>query len=242
MEVAHLLIAPGWHLGEIPYALQFNRGAKIDNPPGITNKKCEIIKVGEFFPGYFVWAEVEYANDVGYQNETMRYGYNEAGNFQHSLAGLPRIPKDGSYKYRTNANPATAPWIITGAMKVNKILKPSEVDALVRKVGREPQKREAGAVTDEQIEQLNKDLFVNGGEKEFSIGEKPGIVEDIVSDRIVDGFENLSYQELRRAESAVLENGKKTKIMSAEVSLRKILTIFTQKMGSMILSSMHKSP
>ncbi|MBR5898854.1 MAG: hypothetical protein IKZ14_05245 [Muribaculaceae bacterium] len=33
-------------------------------------------------------------------------------------------------------NPETDPWVITGAMKVNRILKPSEVDALVRKAGR----------------------------------------------------------------------------------------------------------
>jgi len=47
------------------------------------------------------------------------------------------------------------PWIITGAMKVNRILKPSEVDAMVEAAGREPQQRQAGAITDEQVETLN---------------------------------------------------------------------------------------
>ncbi len=152
---------PGWHLGEIPYALQFNRGEKVDNPLGITNQKGEIIKVGKYFPGNFVWAEVEYADDVNYQEEAMSYGINEAGNFQHSLAGLPHIPTNGSYTYRTNANPATDPWIITGAMKVKRILKPSEVDELVKSAGRKPQLREAGAVTDEQVEALNKEIQVH---------------------------------------------------------------------------------
>ena len=140
-----LAYRPGWHLGKIPYALQFNRV----NPE--TGEK-------ELFPANFVWAEVEYADDVDYQEEAMSYGMNASGKFQHSLAGLPRLPKDGSYKYRTNPNPETDPWIITGAMKVNRILKPSEVDAMVVEAGREPQPRQAGAVTDAQVEALNREI------------------------------------------------------------------------------------
>lgn len=141
-----LAYRPGWHLGNIPYALQFNIGPKVPNPLGIKNKAGEVIKVGEFFPGNFVWAEVEYAADVDYQKEAMSYGQTANGEFNHALAGLPRIPVDGSYVYRTNANPATDPWIITGAMKVNRVLSNEEVDAIVRSAGREPQKRETDIV------------------------------------------------------------------------------------------------
>ena len=137
---------PGWHLGKIPYALQFNIGPKVPNPLGIKNKRGKVIKVGEFFPSNFVWAEVEYAADVDYQEEAMSYGRTASGKFQHSLAGLPRIPVDGSYEYRTNANPATDPWIITGSMKVNRVLSNEEVDAIVRGAGRQPQKRETDVV------------------------------------------------------------------------------------------------
>ena len=139
-----LAYRPGWHLGEIPYALQFNR--KDEN--------------GEktLFPANFVWAEVEYADDVNYQEEAMSYGMNANGKFQHSLAGLPKVPTDGSYRYRTNPNPETDPWIITGAMKVKRLLTPSEVDQMVIAAGREPQKRQEGAVTDEQINALNESL------------------------------------------------------------------------------------
>lgn len=140
-----LAYRPGWHLGEIPYALQFNRV----NPE--TGEK-------ELFPANFVWAEVEYANDKDYQEEAMSYGMNANGKFQHSLAGLPRIPENGSYRYRTNPNPETDPWIITGAMKVNRLLTPSEVDAMVEDAGREPQQRQDGAVTDEQINALNAEI------------------------------------------------------------------------------------
>lgn len=138
-----LAYRPGWHLGVIPYALQFNRL----NPE--TGEK-------ELFPANFVWAEVEYANDVDFQEEAMNYGYNTNGKFQHSYAGLPRVPENGAYMYRTNPNPETDPWIITGAMKVNRILTPSEVDAIVADAGREPQLRQEGAITDEQVRQLNR--------------------------------------------------------------------------------------
>ena len=145
-----LAYRPGWHLGEIPYALQFNR--KDEN--------------GEktLFPANFVWAEVEYADDVDYQEEAMSYGMNANGKFQHSLAGLPKVPTDGAYRYRTNPNPETDPWIITGAMRVKRLLTPSEVDQMVIAAGRQPQKRQEGAVTDEQINALNESLGLSASE------------------------------------------------------------------------------
>jgi predicted nucleotidyltransferase len=137
-----LAYRPGWHLGEIPYALQFNR-----RDPATGERAL--------FPGNFVWAEVEYANDVDYQKEATSQGINENGKYQHSLAGLPRVPENGSYRYRTNPDPKTDEWIITGAMKVNRILRPSEVDEMVQRAGRKPQPRQEGSVTDEQVDRLN---------------------------------------------------------------------------------------
>lgn len=171
-----LAYRPGWHLGVIPYALQFNR-------KGESGER-------ELFPANFVWAEVEYANDVDYQDEAMSYGYNESGKFQHSLAGLPRVPENGAYTYRTNPDPKTDPWIITGAMKVNRLLTPSEVDEMVRAAGREPQKRQKGAVTDEQIQTLNRnieaisstepsDIRESISELAGRLGENIRIVEDV---------------------------------------------------------------
>lgn len=123
-----LAYRPGWHLGEIPYALQFNRKDSNGNKT--------------LFPKDFVWAEVEYADDINYQQEAESYGITENGKYRHSYAGLPRIPQNGSYRYRTNPNPETDSWIITGAMKVNRILTNEEVDDIVRRAGRKPQRRE----------------------------------------------------------------------------------------------------
>lgn len=103
-------------------------------------------------------AEVEYAKDVDYQQEAYNYGLNANGNYQHSLAGLPYLPTNGSYKYRTNPNPETDPWIITGSIRVKRLLTPSEVDEIVSEAGREIQQREEGAVTDVEINSLNKKL------------------------------------------------------------------------------------
>ena len=139
-----LAYRPGWHLGKIPYALQFNRNDE--------NGERTL------FPANFVWAEVEYANDVDYQDEAMSYGYNQNGKFQHSYAGLPRVPINGAYTYRTNPNPETDPWIITGAMRVKRLLTPTEVDEMVKAAGREPQRRQDGAITDEQIVVLNAEI------------------------------------------------------------------------------------
>ena len=145
-----LAYRPGWHLGEIPYALQFNR-------------KNEETGEKELFPAKFVWCEVEYAADVDYQQESDdRMWYNKHGNKlknpMHSMGGLNHVPENGAYIYRTNPNPATDPWIITGSMKVTRILKPSEVDAMVTAAGRIPQVREAGALTDADVEVISREL------------------------------------------------------------------------------------
>lgn len=189
-----LAYRPGWHLGEIPYALQFNR--KDEN--------------GErtLFPKDFVWAEVEYAMDNNYQEEAEAEGMTENGKFRHSYAGLKRVPEDGYYTYRTNPNPETDPWIITGSMKVNRILDKSEVDELVRNAGREPQRVEGDGVrfkagpvaqmrmkgmaeylgekmtdftntvittkdifTKEQIDEISEEALINGADYNYAINQ-----------------------------------------------------------------------
>lgn len=129
-----LAFRPGWHLGETPLATQFDR----------TNPETG---VKELFPENFVWALCDVAADHDYQEEAMSYGYTKNGKFQHSLAGLPKLPTDGYYKYRTNPNPDTVPWLITGAMKVKKILSDAEVNAILKEKGLAPKQRVGGEKT-----------------------------------------------------------------------------------------------
>ena len=135
----------GWHLGVVPYAIQFNR------------KDAEGNKT--LFPKNFVFAEVEYAADVDYQEEARQEGINPSGKYQHSLAGLKHLPTDGYYMYRTNPNPETDPLVITGAMKVNRILTRAEQAELVKNAGREPQQiQEGDIVTDDVVNSINQEI------------------------------------------------------------------------------------
>ena len=140
-----LAYRPGWHLGVVPYAIQFNRKDSDGNKT--------------LFPKNFVFAEVEYAADVDYQEEARKEGINPSGKYQHSLAGLKHLPTDGYYMYRTNPNPETDPWVITGAMKVNRILTRAEQAELVKNAGREPQQiQEGDIVTDDVVNSINQEI------------------------------------------------------------------------------------
>lgn len=166
----NLSYRPGWHLGDIPRAKQFDR----------LNKET-----GEYeFPKDFVWAECEYAMDVDYQPESDARGYERTkvdkdGNvivtksdkYQHSLAGLPKLPTNGYYKYRTNPNPDTVPWVITGQMKVNRLLSDAEVNAILEKNGIEPIHRQGGDKTLAELglkEGLGEDWYFHDDDSYFS--------------------------------------------------------------------------
>lgn len=137
---------PGWHLGEVPRAPQFDR----------TNKET-----GEKeFPKDFVWALCTYVMDVDYQPESDEQGYmrtrvNKDGDieeyrsdkYQHSLAGLHKLPKDGYYKYRTNPRPDTVPWVITGAIRVDQLLDDYQVNEILEKNNIQPIHRQGGDKT-----------------------------------------------------------------------------------------------
>ena len=150
-----LAFRPGWHLGDLPRASQFDRV----NPE--TGKK-------ELFPENFVWAEVEYAKDVDYQEEAMSYGYTDKGKFRHAYAGLPKLPENGYYRYRTNPKPDTVPWVITGAMKVNRLLSDAEVNAILEKNGVPPVHRQGGDVG------LDKFGFNDDGTVKYSLSDSDG--------------------------------------------------------------------
>ena len=128
---------PGWHLGEWPDAKQF----AVKDP--ITGTRS-------LMPENFIFAECEIAADEDYQVEAMSYGVGENGKFNRTQAGLPYIPKDGYYRYRTNPDPSTAPWYITGAMKVNRILSDAEAREICAQFGVTPMKRRGGDINLEE--------------------------------------------------------------------------------------------
>lgn len=175
-----LAFRPGWHLGDIPLAKQFAR-------------KNPATGVKDLFPADFVWAECEYAMDVDYQEEAMSYGYTENGKFRHSYAGLPKLPTDGYYRYRTNPNPDTVPWIITGAMRVRRILTDAETDAICREAGVEPMQRQGGPLDEAGLERLGLEAGDVTGNTRFSM---KSAVED---NGTLLALHNLTEDKLRSA-------------------------------------------
>ena len=115
-ENTTLAFRPGWHLGSIPEAIQF------------------LHKDGTM-PDDLVYAECEIAADIDYQAAAMSYGVRVTGKFVHADAGLPAVPVDGYYKYKTNPKTDTHPWFISGAIKVNRIIGDAERRAICAKEG-----------------------------------------------------------------------------------------------------------
>lgn len=203
-----LAYRPGWHLGVVPYAIQFNR------------KDSEGNKT--LFPKNFVFAEVEYAADVDYQEEARQEGINPSGKYQHSLAGLKHLPTDGYYMYRTNPNPETDPWVITGAMKVNRILTRAEQADLVSKAGREPQQiQEGDIVTDDVVNSINQEI---ADAPKFSLKDNQGnplnqdgtlkldkikSVDELTDEDFTSAFRNVEFPAIpKNVDAAIGANGK----------------------------------
>lgn len=111
----------GLHGGTEPYAKQFDIGNKETGE-----------KKGALFRSNLAWAECDYINEVDYTLEALEYGVNENGVYIHSAGGLPYIPHRGSYMYRTNADPTTSPWIITGSFRINRLMRDSEVSEILK--------------------------------------------------------------------------------------------------------------
>lgn len=187
----NLAYRPGWHLGDVPRAKQFDRSfswtaispvddsevtKSIKSYSTFINSYAKTSNIGNiyyvedidsyvqvvnddapYFPYDFVWALCEYVMDIDYQAEADEQGYmrtNSDGSeyrsdkYQHSLAGLPRLPKNGYYKYRTNPDPDTVPWVITGAIKVNKLLDDYDVAEIL---GGNMPERQGGNKTLEEL-------------------------------------------------------------------------------------------
>lgn len=129
-NLGNLSFRPGWHLGMIPFAKQFCKK--------LNNKETLMVDGRYVFPDDLVFARCYYQADNDLSDESYKNGLTKNGKYQHSRAGIPRIPKNAFYRYRTNVDPTTEDWIITGAVFVDKILSRDEVDALNAQHGIKP--------------------------------------------------------------------------------------------------------
>ncbi len=140
---------PGWHLSDVPRAIQFDRINK--------NTKEKV------FPDNFVWAKCEYVMDKNYQDEAMDRGYMRTKNtngivteyrskkFSYKFAGLNKLPNDGFYRYKTNPNKEALEFIITGQMKVIELLDDFEINKILKNNNIEPIHRDGGDKTLQEL-------------------------------------------------------------------------------------------
>lgn len=117
-KIGPLAYRPGWHAGDLPLATH------------IGGKSSSDLKKPDVRPADQVWAEIEMAADVDWQEEANRRGINKNGRLVPVNAHITdQLPEDGFYRYKTNAN-MTGNWLIGGSIKVNRILSDDEVSEI----------------------------------------------------------------------------------------------------------------
>jgi len=123
-----LAYRPGWHSGDSPASHHIGaRDMSKKGQKGWTSPA--------FRQPYQIWAEVEVGADKDWQVEADAGAeYTKDGKKIDATADLDYMPEGGFYKYKTNAN-MTGKWLISGEMKVNRILTDEEVSRLNKEFG-----------------------------------------------------------------------------------------------------------
>ena len=130
-KIGNLAYRPGWHMGDLPIATHI--GDKYNFDKGAVDAS---LKKPTARSANHVWAEVEVAADVDWQKEAnARASKTKDGKVIPRTAHITdQVPVDGYYRYKTNPN-MTGEWLISGSIKVNRVLTDQEVKAINDKAG-----------------------------------------------------------------------------------------------------------
>jgi hypothetical protein len=159
-KIGDLAYRPGWHAGDLPIATHI--GDKDEEQKaearrvrelrdayaatmGSTKAAKALARKEHPYPSWVnaprlrnpnhIWAEVEMPDDVDWQSEATKRGYNDQGKLIASQAHITdQLPIGGHYRYKTNSN-MLGNWLIGGSMKVNRILHDKEVEAINKAAG-----------------------------------------------------------------------------------------------------------
>ena len=159
-KIGDLAYRPGWHAGDLPIATHI--GDKDEEQKaearrvrelrdayaatmGSTKAAKALARKEHPYPSWVnaprlrnpnhIWAEVEMPDDVDWQSEATKRGYNDQGKLIASQAHITdQLPLGGHYRYKTNAN-MLGNWLIGGSMKVKRILHDKEVEAINKAAG-----------------------------------------------------------------------------------------------------------
>ena len=123
-KLGELAYRPGWHAGDLPLA------------PHIGAKSDPRLKGPDVRPENQVWAEIEMPADIDWQKiANERALRNKMGEIISNTAHITdEIPFGGHYRYKTNPN-MLGNWMISGDMRVNRVLAPEEVMAINESTG-----------------------------------------------------------------------------------------------------------
>lgn len=130
-RLGSLCFRPGWHINEnCPYATHIYtwHGNEADG------SRSKYQKDGT------VWCEVEYSDDIDYQEEADRNGIHPNGRFVERDAYLKHVPTNGFYRYKTSPQ-MYGRWIIAGKMKIVRALTDREVYDICSRYGLTPLQR-----------------------------------------------------------------------------------------------------
>ena len=117
-KIGPLALRPGWHLSDIPLAVHI--GIKEDG-------KIKYMHDDE------VWCECTYVDCYDYQEEANQNGWNDS-HFDAKRAMLTRVPEQGFYRYKTSPQ-MLGRWIITGSIRVLRVLSDEEVEKICAAAG-----------------------------------------------------------------------------------------------------------
>jgi hypothetical protein len=148
-KLGELAYRPGWHAGDLPLATHI--GAKSDPK----------LRAPDLRPPNQVWAEVDMPADIDWQSiANQRAQRNKSGLIIPRTAHITdEIPFGGHYRYKTSPN-MEGNWLISGDMRVNRVLSDEEVRAINEASGMydlprySPLKRASGGLANvEEIEE-----------------------------------------------------------------------------------------
>jgi len=130
-----LAYRPGFHSGDLPIATHI--GGKIDPKTGKRVKGKQPVNIRE---DNQVWAEVEVGNDIDWQSvansraSIVKSGPRKGKLNTQQAQIQDQIPEGGHYRYKTNPN-MTGNWLISGEVKINKVLNDAEVKQINNTAG-----------------------------------------------------------------------------------------------------------
>jgi hypothetical protein len=226
-KIGPLAYRPGWHAGDLPIATHI--GDKDDeqkaeiarikvlrdamlNDIGNDKEGKKIVNKMYPFPSWVnaprlrnprhIWAEVDMPNDVDWQSEATRRGYNDDGNFVANQAHITdQMPKGGHYRYKTNSN-MTGNWLIGGSMKVKRILKDEEVQRI---------NEAAGASDLPRIKPMKQEMFgfAHGGSVggDETLAPEEFKAEEYVNYKAEGGAVEPTQEQMREALRQKMRNG-----------------------------------